>query len=427
MGAPTCSPNSLSHMTRAQSLGGGANPGGVGTARRSARFAVGAVFVATASAGLAACGGPSASKTMDVSPSSGPPGAVITVSGKAGGGCAAGTNWFGFDFERAGGGGPVTQMTTPVLKNGSWSVSFAIPSYLGGKDGSPITAGSYELVANSCKGHVVARANFRVTSGTDPFTADDYFVGIVATPDGQGYWLVTADGAVSAYGDAHAYGSLPAGEALSSGGVVGMARTYDAHGYWLATADGAVYGLGDARPYGSLATKHVKPDGPVVGIAATPNGKGYWLLSSGGQVYRFGDAPLEGTPGARFAPYDAIGTRPAGGYVITAADNGAVFIYPGNELVSGGPGNEEATTLVGSAVTPSGNGAYQAGMNGGVSTWGDAGPPHFYGSLPGQGVTPSVPVTAIAGTPDGLGYWLLGAKGHVYTFGDAKVFPAATS
>jgi hypothetical protein len=392
----------------------------LGRARRSLGLPVGALLFAVASLGLAACGGPSASKTMSVSPASGPPGTVVTVSGKAGSGCNAGSNWFGFDFHLAGGKGPATRMTTPVLKNGSWSVSFAIPSYLGGTDGGPTKPGRYQLVAGSCRGHVVAQASFRVTSGSPPALSHDYFVGIVTTIDGQGYWLVRADGAVSAFGDAHSYGSPSASQAQASGGVVGMARTYDAHGYWLATADGAVFNLGDAHAYGSLAAKRTKSSGPIVGIAATSDGKGYWLLSAGGEVYGFGDAHPEGSPGSRFAPYDAIGTRPAGGYVITAADNGAVFVYPGNQLASGGRGNEEATTLVGTAVIPSGNGAWQAGMNGGVSTWPSAG--SFYGSLPGQGVAPSAPVTAIAGTPDGAGYWLLGAKGRVYTFGDAKVF-----
>ncbi len=379
-----------------------------------------------ASAGLSACGGPSASKKLTLSTSSGPPGTVVTVSGKAGSGCNAGTNWFGFDFERPGGKGPLTQMTTPVQTNGSWSVSFVVPSYLGGAGkaglGAPTTPGRYELVAKACKSHVVATATFSVTSGQLPASTARQYVGIVSTRDGQGYWLVRADGAVSAFGDAHFYGSLPAGEAAAGGRVVGMARTYDDKGYWLATANGAVYSFGDAPKYGSLLIRHTKPAGPVVGITPTPNGRGYWLLSAAGHVYGFGNARVIGMPTSHLAPFDAIVARPAGGYIVTAGDDGAVFLYPGNEFVSGGPGTAQATTLVGTAVTPSGNGAWQAGMDGGVSTWGDAG---FYGSVPGQGEALPVPVTAIAATPDGRGYWLLGAKGHIYSFGDAKVFPAS--
>jgi hypothetical protein len=35
-------------------------------------------------------------------------------------------------------------------------------------------------------------------------------VGIAATPDHQGYWLVTSDGGLFAFGDAHFYGSMGA-------------------------------------------------------------------------------------------------------------------------------------------------------------------------------------------------------------------------
>ena len=392
----------------------------------------GAALAFVASAGLSACGGPSASKKLSLSVSSGPPGTVVTVSGKAGGGCVAGTNWFGFDFQHAGGKGPLTQMTTPPLKNGSWSVTFVVPSFLGsagktgvGGPGAATTAGSYEFVAPSCKGHVVATAAFQVTSGQLPASKAGDYVGIVPTVDGQGYWLLRANGAVSAFGDARSYGSLTAGKAASGGGVVGLARTYDGHGYWLATANGGVYDFGDAHNYGSLASKHVKPLGPVVGIAATPTGKGYWLLSASGHVYGLGGAKVAGMPSSHLAPFDAIVARPGGGYIVTAADDSAVYLYPGNEFVYGGPGTAQATTLVGTAATPSGNGAWQAGMDGGVSTYGDA-QNGFYGSLPGEGVKPSAPIVAIAGTPDGRGYWLLGAKGHIYTFGDAKVFTASS-
>jgi hypothetical protein len=46
-------------------------------------------------------------------------------------------------------------------------------------------------------------------------------VGIVATPDGHGYWEVGADGGIFAFGDASFYGSM-AGQSLS-GTIVGMA------------------------------------------------------------------------------------------------------------------------------------------------------------------------------------------------------------
>jgi hypothetical protein len=46
-------------------------------------------------------------------------------------------------------------------------------------------------------------------------------VGMAATPDGKGYWLVAADGGVFSFGDAQFYGSM-GGQPLNKP-VVGMA------------------------------------------------------------------------------------------------------------------------------------------------------------------------------------------------------------
>jgi hypothetical protein len=104
---------------------------------------------------------------------------------------------------------------------------------------------------------------------------------------------------------------------------------------------------------------------------------------------------------------------------VTGADDAAAYRFAGGTLGGGGPGFQLSATLVGTAVTPTGNGTWQAGLDGGVITSGDA---TYYGSLISEKVTPGVPVTAIAGSPDGRGYWLLGADGTVYNFGDANYF-----
>jgi hypothetical protein len=197
-----------------------------------------------------------------------------------------------------------------------------------------------------------------------------------------------------------------------------MARTNDAHGYWLADADGDVYSFGDARSYGSLP-KDKLAYAPVTGIAATADGHGYWLASADGHVYGFGDAHYDGEPDGYLAPYDAVAARPAGGYVVTAASDAAVETFAGGAVLGGGPGFPLSATLVGTAVTPTGKGTWQVGMDGGVFTSGDA---TFYGSLPGDKLVPDAPVTGIAGSPDGHGYWLVGADGTVFRFGDAHFF-----
>jgi hypothetical protein len=392
--------------------------GAVERRRALARLVKATAGAAVLALGLAACGGSSA--TLKVSVSSGPVGTLVSVSGTGGPGCVVDKNWLGFDFERQGqDGSTATQMTTQVASNGAWSASFVVPSYLGSTVkaglGAPVTSGKYEFVAPDCSGHGQAKASFRVTGPARP--AGGSYVAIATTTDGQGYWLTQASGRVRAYGDAKLYQPAAAGAAVTAP-VVGFARTVDGHGYWLVGANGAVYAYGDARSYGSVPAAASRR-APAVGIASTPDSRGYWVMAADGDVYGFGNAKPVAGPGYDLAPYDAIGARTAGGYIVTAADDGAVYIYPGGALSSGGPGAALGATLVATAVTPSGNGTWQAGSDGGVITSGDA---TFYGSVPGESVVLEAPVTAIASTPDGHGYWLLGANGSIYNFGDAGFF-----
>lgn len=44
----------------------------------------------------------------------------------------------------------------------------------------------------------------------------------------------------------------------------------------------------------------------------------------------------------------------------------------------------------------------------------------FYGSLPGAGVVPNVPIQSLAWALDGEGYWLVSEDGGVYAFGSAE-------
>jgi hypothetical protein len=403
-----------------------------GRARRSGPLMAGIFLSGVLSLALCGCGGSSGSRAINLSVHSGPVGTVVDVSGNAGSGCVLDHNWFGFEFSRYGetGKGPRTEMATTVLKNGSWSASFAVPSYLGGSsagDGASTSTGRYEFSAAPCSGHRLATASFNVTSATPATNGSDY-VGIAATVDGQGYWLVQADGSVSAFGDAHSYGSLSS-SAASTSKIVGIARTYDDHGYWLVASDGHVFPLGDAHTYGSAPVDQAS-QGPVTSMAVTPDGRGYWLLTSAGHLYSFGDAHSEGSPSPADAPYAAIGTRPAGGYVVTAANDAAAYLFPGDlPELGGGSGTALAASLVGVAVTPSGNGTWQAGLDGGVVTTGQTtssyGP--FYGSVPGENEQLKAPVTGIAGNPDGHGYWLVSADGTVFTFGDAHFFGSGKS
>ena len=260
-------------------------------------------------------------------------------------------------------------------------------------------------------------ASFRVTTARAASTGKAY-VGMAATADGHGYWLAQADGGVAAFGDAAWHGSLPAERARPTAPVVGIARTADAKGYWLAGADGRVYGFGDAHLYAPAPADQAF-SAPVTAIAGTPDGKGYWLLGADGSVHGYGDAPLDGGPDRYMAPYDALAARPTGGYVVSAASDAGSYLFPGGTLSTGGPGFALSASVVATAATPSGHGAWQVGLDGGVFTWGDA---KFYGSLPGDDVTPEAPVAGMAATPDGRGYWFVGSDGNVFSFGDAHFY-----
>ena len=83
-------------------------------------------------------------------------------------------------------------------------------------------------------------------------------VGMDATPDGNGYWLVASDGGVFAFGDAGFFGSTGNIHLVSP--IVSMAGTRDGQGYLLTAADGGVFAFGDAGFYGSLgATPKTRP------------------------------------------------------------------------------------------------------------------------------------------------------------------------
>ena len=119
--------------------------------------------------------------------------------------------------------------------------------------------------------------------------------GIAATPDGNGYWTVTATGQVTADGDAGNFGSLPAGASLNAP-ILGITATADGKGYWLVGADGGIFSFGDATFYGSTGSMALNR--PVVGMAAVPGGGGYWLVASDGGIFAFGNAPFYGSTGS---------------------------------------------------------------------------------------------------------------------------------
>ena len=99
------------------------------------------------------------------------------------------------------------------------------------------------------------------------------------------------DGGIFSFGDAAFHGS-EGGQPLNAP-VVGMAATADGGGYWLVASDGGIFSFGDAAFHGS--TGGLPLNAPVVGMAATGDGGGYWLVALDGGVFNFGDAPFDGS------------------------------------------------------------------------------------------------------------------------------------
>ena len=230
-----------------------------------------------------------------------------------------------------------------------------------------------------------------------------------ATPDGKGYWLVSADGGVFTFGDAAFEGSL--GNTPLQGPIVGMAATPDGKGYWLAGLDGGVFSFGDAPFLGSVGGSRLNQ--PIVGMAATPDGMGYWLVAADGGIFSFGDARFFGSTGGIVLnePITGMAATPDGnGYWLVAADGG-IFTF-GDARYFGSWANQNLPDpAIGILPTPDGGGYSIATADGVVLALGDA---QVYGSLT---LSPdATPVSAIIGNGSGTGYWLLDPAAWTYSF-----------
>ena len=77
-------------------------------------------------------------------------------------------------------------------------------------------------------------------------------VGMAATGDGKGYWLVASDGGIFAFGDAGFHGSArqhPPGQADRRDGRQSGRR----RGYWLVASDGGIFNYGYGAKFYGLA------------------------------------------------------------------------------------------------------------------------------------------------------------------------------
>ena len=131
--------------------------------------------------------------------------------------------------------------------------------------------------------------------GSVSFALTAPVVDMAATPLGRGYWLIARDGGVFTFGDARFFGST--GGMRLNEPIVGVAASPTGGGYWLVARDGGVFTFGDARFFGS--TGGMRLNEPIIGATATASGRGYWLVARDGGVFTFGDATFHGSAAGR--------------------------------------------------------------------------------------------------------------------------------
>ena len=243
-----------------------------------------------------------------------------------------------------------------------------------------------------------------VTTGT--LTAP--VVGIASLPDGTGYWLTNAAGAVSAHGNAVNYGSM-AGHHLNAP-ITHIVGTPDGQGYWLVAGDGGTFTFGDAGFFGSMGGRHL--NAPVVDITPTADGQGYWLVASDGGVFSFGDAAFHGSMGGSHLNRPVVGIAAdyaTGGYWEVATDGG-IFSFTAPFL--GSTGNLHLNQPVNGMAPTADFQAYRfVASDGGIFSFGNV---PFYGSTGGQHL--NAPVMGMASDPATGGYWLVASDGGVFSF-----------
>jgi hypothetical protein len=259
-----------------------------------------------------------------------------------------------------------------------------------------------------------AAVQFDCTSGTYDVTGTVAY-NIVPTDPDDGYYLYGQAGEVAGFGNDNYLVYLDgAANYTLNAPIVGMAATPDGGGYWMVGTDGGVYASGDAQFYGSTGNLHLNK--PIVGMAATPSGKGYWFVASDGGIFSYGDAQFHGSTGSMHLnkPIVGMAATPSGnGYWLVASDGG-IFAYGDAQFHGSTGGMHLNQPIVGMASTPTGNGYWLVASDGGIFAYGDA---QFYGST--GGIQLNEPIVGMVPTPDGGGYWFVASDGGVFNYGDA--------
>ena len=153
-------------------------------------------------------------------------------------------------------------------------VGTATAGLLSSQSAPHATVHSASHVSSHVSSHGAITGAARTTADTKAEISSTYSGGhlMAADPSG-GYWTVNWVGAVTPHGGAPTLGSPAASGIKVAKPIVGMAATPDGQGYWLVGTDGGVFSYGDAKFYGSTGAIHLNQ--PIVGIAATQIGRAH--------------------------------------------------------------------------------------------------------------------------------------------------------
>ncbi len=240
---------------------------------------------------------------------------------------------------------------------------------------------------------------------TTQFPHSSAVVGIAATWDGDGYWIVTDDGYVAACGDAPYLGE----QTTLNAPIVGIAPSPDGGGYYLVASDGGIFTFGDAQFQGSTGSIHLNE--PVVGMAVDPVTGGYWLVATDGGIFAY-KAPFLGSTGSMSLNKPVVGMAAASdgsGYWLVATDGG-IFAY--GVPFWGSTGSIHLNNpVVGMASDKASGGYWLVATDGGIFAYNAT----FFGSTGSMAL--NAPIVGIEATASGHGYRFVGADGGVFTYG----------
>jgi WD40 repeat protein len=224
--------------------------------------------------------------------------------------------------------------------------------------------------------------------GNPVVTPGAQVVDVEPTPSGKGYWTVDSAGVVSAFGDARFAGDARASALAPRERITSLSATPTGQGYWLFTDRGRVLTSGDARHLGDMAATPL--NGPVLDSISTPSGLGYYMVASDGGVFSFGDAKFHGSMGDKRlnAPVQSLVPDGDGvGYWLVASDGGIFsFETPFKGSMGATPLNKPVTGMV-----RFGDGYLMVGGDGGIFNFSSS---PFHGSLGAR--PPASPVTSVA-------------------------------